>query len=157
MHNFIDEKFWLAIAFLAFVFLLYKYVWPILSKIIADHSNQIAKDLLDAKEMKEKALNLLKESEEQYQKSLEFSKKLIIDAENEAKKLFEDAKMAIEKDVAKKTEALNNRIKNEEEKTIRDIKEKIIKMAFVNVENELKNSENNIVKRAIDDIISLKN
>lgn len=157
MHNFIDEKFWLAIAFLAFVFLLYKYVWPILSKTIADHSNQIAKDLLDAKEMKEKALNLLKESEEQYQKSLEFSKKLIIDAENEAKKLFEDAKMAIEKDVAKKTEALNNRIKNEEEKTIRDIKEKIIKMAFVNVENELKNSENNIVKRAIDDIISLKN
>ncbi len=155
----IDEKFWLAIAFFAFAVLIIKYVWPILSGAIAAQSDQIAKDLNDAKEAKEKAEALLKKTQEQYDNAVETSKKILSDAKDEARKFIEDSKASVEDEISRKVEALNNRIKSEQEKAIRDIKGKIIdatlKSARESLEGAEKENFENVVKKSIGDISKL--
>jgi len=121
-----NEKFWLAIAFLAFTILIIRYVWPMLAKSIDSKSKSIAEEILAAKEMKEKAQKLLSEAEKFYQESLNFSKKLAQDAEVEAQKLAAESKEILEAELKKKTAAALDRIKLEEEHIIREIKLKII-------------------------------
>lgn len=122
----LNEKFWLAIAFLSFVALMVKYVWPLLAKGIDAKSKNIAEEILAAKEMKEKAQKLLNEAEKFYQESLNFSQKLAKDAAVEAQKLAEESKQILENELKKKTSAALERIKLEEERMIREIKLKVI-------------------------------
>lgn len=153
MHNIIDEKFWLAIAFFAFVTLILKYVWPILSQKISEQSKQIAKELLEAQELKEEAKKLLEDSKKQYENSVIASKKLFEDAESEAKKLLEDVKVRAAKDFDKKVAALNERIKTEEEKAIRDLKKEVVSLAFDDIKNNLQNNnQEKSVDNSLDDI-----
>ena len=152
----IDEKFWLAIAFTAFAVLIYRLVWPNMSKAIAGKSEQIAKDLNDAKDAKEKAEALLIQVQEQYEKATQDAEKILIDAKDEAKKFIEDSKGSIEGEIKRKVEALDNRIKGEEDRAIRDIKAKIVTVSLQNVKDSLekvdKDKFENVVKKSVDDI-----
>lgn len=153
-----DEKFWLAIAFLGFMALILKYVMPSMTKGLDEKSKQIAKDLLEAKEMKEKAKAYLESAEAQYKEAIIFSDKLIKDSAIEAQKLLTDANAAASLEISKKMTALDNRIKQEEENAVREIKTKIIALAVQtlhsnlegvkkeNLDNSLKNSLNDISK-----------
>ncbi len=156
MHNIIDEKFWLAIAFLSFVALLIKYVLPLISAKLGESSKQIAAELLAAKEMKEKAQQLLQACEKNYKESLELAQKTIKDSEIEAQRFLSDAKKNIEEEVNKKTESFLSRIKFEEEKAIREMKVQIINMALQNVQSNIqnvdKNRANNLVKKSLEDV-----
>lgn len=125
MINF-DEKFWLAIAFCTFAALIIKFVKPIICKALGDKSQAIAQEILDAKEMKDKAQKLLSEAEKYCSESKQYSEKLLKDAEAEAKKFATESKEQIEAEVAKKTAASITRIKSEEEAAIRKIKNKIV-------------------------------
>ncbi len=122
----LNEKFWLAIAFLSFLALMLKYIWPLLAKAIDSKSKKIAEEILSAKELKEKAEKLLNDAEKFYQESLSFSQKLTKDAEVEAQKLAKESKEILENELRKKTQAALDRIKLEEERTIREIKLRII-------------------------------
>ena len=153
---FIDAKFWLAVAFFAFLLVIYKFAWPILSKMISGKVDQVAKELKEAKEAKEKAENLLKQAEESYEQSLKDSKKIIAQAEQEAKKLIEDSSLAVEDEVNRKIEALNERLKSEEERAVRNIKVKIVNTAMESVKENLSKVDQEklqtVVTKSIDDI-----
>lgn len=132
-----DEKFWLAIAFLAFLSLILKYVWPFLSKSLDETSKKIAQELLAAKTMKEKAEKLLASAEKFYQESLANAEKLRVDAENEAKKLIESAQNELAAEIQKKTDAAISRVKLEEERMIREIKLQIVNSAINEISQNL--------------------
>ena len=155
MH-FVDAKFWLAIAFFTFLLIIYKLAWLFLSKMIAGKADQIAKDLNDAKEAKARAESLLEKAQQSLDKSLENSKQIIAEAEDEAKKLIADSKKAVEDEINRKVGALNERLKAEEEKAVRDIKSKIVAAALQSVKDDLsdidKDKVANVVKKSIDDI-----
>lgn len=125
-----DEKFWLAIAFTAFVILVAKYVWPKISKTLEQKSRSIAEEILAAKDLREKSAKLLAEAEKYHQESLSYSQKLIADAQIEAQKFLADAKKSIEDELNKKTAAAQIRIALEEEKAIRLVKTEIITAAL---------------------------
>src|SRR3989338_8087571 len=96
-----DEKLWLAIAFFSFLALIIKYVWPLIAKALDNKSKQIAEEILQAKEMKQKA-------------------------ELEAQKLIKETEHVLKEELKKKTNAAQDRIKTEQESAIRTIKSKII-------------------------------
>ncbi len=152
----IDEKFWLAVAFTAFAVLIYRLVWPSMSKAVAGKSEQIAKDLNDAKEAKEKAEALLIKVQGQYEEATKNAEKILIDAKDEAKKFIEDSRKSVESEVKRKVEALDTRIKSEEERAVRDIKAKIVTISLQNVKDSLekvdKDKFENVVKKSVDDI-----
>ncbi len=156
MHNIIDEKFWLAIAFLGFVALLIKYVLPMISAKLGEATKNIAKELEEARSMKEKAQKLLEESEKRFEEASKLAEKTIKESAAEAQKFLDEARKNIEIEVNKKTEALLTRIKFEEEKAVREMKVQIITMALGNIQSNLQNSDknraNNLIKKSIDGI-----
>jgi F-type H+-transporting ATPase subunit b len=125
----LNEKFWLAVAFFSFVAFLIKYAGPAIIRTLDGKSKQIAHEILEAKEMKEKAVKLLMEAEKYYQESREYSEKLVRDAELESQKLTDSIKQTTESEVSKKMAATLDRIKTAESSAIREIKNYIVSTA----------------------------
>ncbi len=154
-----DEKFWLAIAFFSFLSLVIKHVAPIIIKQLDSKSKQIAEELLAAKEAKENAKKMFLASEERYQEAIAFADKLLRDSAIEAQKYFEEALKNAEAEIAKKMAAVENRIKNEQENAIREMKIKIIDSALRAVQNNLQNvsktQSDNLIRKAVDDVSKL--
>ena len=133
----LNEKFWLAVAFTAFVLLIIKYVNPKISKALGDKSKLIAEEILAAKEMKEKAIQLLAKAEKYQKESESYSQKLMQDAQEEAIKYAAESKQMVESEIAKKTAAALNRIQVEEASAIREIKSKIVALAIANLSENI--------------------
>jgi F-type H+-transporting ATPase subunit b len=150
---FLEPKFWLAISFFTFVALMIKYALPLIIKMIDDKSKQIAKDIADARNAKEEAENLLAEAKKYSEESKKYCQKLIDDAQNEAAKILADSQKSLEDEINKKTDLAKERIKNEEEKTIREIKSNIIDAAIKNVAKKAANNSEKdaaeLVERAV--------
>lgn len=132
-----NEKFWLAIAFLAFILLVLKFARASILKSLDGKSKAIAEEILAAKEMKEKAIYLLEKSERFQKESEAYAKKLIKDAEDEAAKFTAEAKQMVADEISKKTAASLERIKMEEVIAVREIKTKIVETAIKNMSENI--------------------
>ena len=127
---FLDPRFWLTISFSIFTILLIKYVLPKILAALDNKSKQIADSIEQAKQMKEQAEQLLLAAKKYHEDSLTYCQKLINDAKEEADKLLSDSKKELEEELLKKTNLAKERIKQEEEKTVREIKSNIIAAAI---------------------------
>ena len=149
-----DPKFWLAISFCLFCFLFLKYVLPILIRALDAKSKEIADELFEAKKLKNKAEKLLIEAENYHRESVAFSKKMIDDSKSEVDKFMVDSVKKISEDLDRKMAVVFDRIKQEEQRSIRETKSKIIVAAVKAIENGLpnkvnKNSSESTIKDAI--------
>ena len=109
----IDEKFWLAIAFVLFIIFIYKFLGYKISSMLNEKSQQIARDLLMASQAKEKAEKLLKEAQDYHQQSIEYAKKLQLNTSNELNIIHQNAKINLEQELAKITTASKKRLQEE--------------------------------------------
>jgi F-type H+-transporting ATPase subunit b len=146
-----NEKFWLAIAFLTFVVFIIKLVGPKMLKALDQKSKEIAEEILAARELREKAVKLLAAAETYHQESMIYSQKLISDAELEAKNFLAEAEKNVTEEVTKRTNAAYERIKNEEEKTLREVKSAIVATALKTIEDE---AAKNLDKKNSDYLLS---
>lgn len=121
-----NEKFWLALAFFAFIALIVKLAKKHIMNAIDGKSQQVASEIEAAKAARIKAESALKEATQYLEDSKKYADKLLQDANIEAKKIIQDTESQIEQEVSKKTKAAISRIKMEEEKAIRDFKTDII-------------------------------
>lgn len=133
----LNEKFWLAISFATFILLLIKFVRPQMTKALDDKSKAIAEEILAAKEMKERAVQLLAKAEKYSAESASYAQKLIKDAEAEAEKFSTEARQMLDQEISKKTASSIERIKLEEIGAIRDIKTKIVAAAMENLSENI--------------------
>ena len=138
-----DPKFWLAISFLIFISLLGKYVLPIIIKIIDYKTKKIADDVASAKEMKERAEKLLLEAQKQQSEAIIYSRQLIEDAKNEAVDFIINSKKMIEKELEIKMALAEQRIRQEEENVINEIKTRIIDSAIRSIRDNLIRTNDN--------------
>jgi F-type H+-transporting ATPase subunit b len=132
----LNEKFWLAIAFFSFVTLVIKYFGPKISKILDDKSKSIAQDIISAKEARKKAEELLVLAQEIHQESIANAEKLISQADSESKNLLQNAQELIDQEIARMTLLASQRIKIEEEASIREIKTKILYSALAQLQDK---------------------
>ena len=131
-----DEKFWLAISFLTFLALMAKFIFPIISKALGNKAKLVEDEILEAKKMREEAQNLLNKSKEILEDAKNYSKNLIQDAKDQAEKLIAESEAELKKELDKKTAIAKERIKNEEEKAIREVKSGIIGAAIKLIEEQ---------------------
>ncbi|MDX2083466.1 MAG: hypothetical protein SFV53_05735 [Rickettsiales bacterium] len=153
-----NEKFWLAIAFLAFIAALFKFAKSSIIKSIDDKSKKIAEEILQAHDLKEKAEKLLQTAEKYAAESAVYSKKLMQDAEIEAQRFLDEAKKTANEEINKKTNAAFERIKQEQLQTIRNIKSEILTSALNEIENgvlkNLDQKQNEIVLSQATSVLS---
>ncbi len=131
---FLDPRFWLTVSFTIFFVLVLKFILPKILKALDNKSKQITDDMEQAKKMREKAEELLLAAKKYHEESLTFCQKLLDDAKKEAEQLLIDSKNELAAELAKKTSLAQERIKQEEEKTIREMKTNIIAAAIKTIE-----------------------
>jgi len=132
----INEKFWLAIAFFSFVALVIKYFGPKISEILDNKSKSIAQDIILAKEARKKAEELLAVAQKIHQETIANAEKLITQADIESKNLLHNAQELIDQEIARMTALASQRIKIEEEASIREIKTKILFSALAQLQDK---------------------
>jgi F-type H+-transporting ATPase subunit b len=136
MNLFLDPKFWLSVSFLSFLALLIKLALPF---IIAKIDSRL-KEVLDSVKLAEKSLKeseiLLADAERLYKNAVKSSQNLIQDANKESEALIIRSKKLVQAEIDKKILAVRNRIKKEEEKLIRELKNKIITSAVNVIEDD---------------------
>ena len=150
----IDEKLWLAVAFLSFVAILKKYVWPILAKSIDNKSKEISENLLAAKDLRQKAEQLLKDTEKYQEESIKFAEKVLKDAEIEAQKHIDESEILVKKEIEKRTNASIERIKTEEGSAIRNLKVGIVNSALTelnDIDDINEKSHEKLIDKGIED------
>jgi F0F1-type ATP synthase membrane subunit b/b' len=79
---------------------------------------------------------LLSDAEKLYKNAVISSKNLLSDADKEAQSLIARSQKTVEEEMKKKLIAIQNRVKKEEEKLIRDLKNKIIESAIDTIEKD---------------------
>jgi F0F1-type ATP synthase membrane subunit b/b' len=98
------------------------------------------KEVLDSVKLAEKSLKesdkLLSDAEKLYKNAVISSKNLLSDADKEAQSLIARSQKTVEEEMKKKLIAIQNRVKKEEEKLIRDLKNKIIESAIDTIEKD---------------------
>lgn len=149
-----DEKFWLAISFLTFAVIFKKYAWPVIIKGLDGKSKDIAHQILEAKELKEHAEKLLAEAKELHKEAEKYSTKILQEAEHDAKKLVEESQEALRNEIAKMSAGALQRVKNEEERAIRLIKEEVVTKVVTNLESDFRNIEAEKQKGLLDKAMS---
>jgi F-type H+-transporting ATPase subunit b len=137
-----DPKFWLAVAFFIFVGAAIKYIIPVVIKMIDQKRNQISENLNQANELRLSALKLLEEAEKYYQDSITLSSELIERARKESEIILESSKKVVEAELNTKMNLATQKIKQEEEKAIRQMKSAIVSAAIKTIEDSLFNSDN---------------
>lgn len=152
-----DEKFWLGVAFVTFVAILWKLAGKKIIKIIDENSEQIAHDIELAKQSREKAELALARAEKYLEESKAYSKKLIADAQKEAEDILLKANSSCEDEVKKKMDAKHKRIHTEEQALIREVKREIIRSSIEaiieNIKNDLTQEESqNLISTSIKDL-----
>jgi len=132
-----NEKFWLAIAFLAFTALLFKLVKSLVINALNQKTKDIADEIKKAKEARQKAEELLQKAQQYEEESKTYIEKLLSDANKEADLLAKKAKEEIDLEIAKTTQNSKDRIKMEEEIAIREMKQKIVSETIKNLNENL--------------------
>lgn len=132
-----DEKFWLAASFGFFVGLIAKFVWPKISASLSEKSKKIAEEIIEAKNLKDEAQELISKSKAIYADSKKEAEKMIEMAEFEANKILQEAKKELQKEIKKSNELAISRIKTEEENSIRIVKTQLIDRIIENLSSEL--------------------
>jgi F-type H+-transporting ATPase subunit b len=122
--------FWMIIGFGILFFVLAKYAWPVITKMISEREQFIKKQLAEAelvraemKNLKSEHLQLLAEAKEERDKILNDARKIV-------EKMNEEAKIRREKETDAMIAETREMIKNEKMKALIEIKNEIANLSI---------------------------
>lgn len=117
--------FWMLIGFGILFFLLAKFVWPVITKAIADRENYIQEQLDAAETVKSEMKNLHSEHQQLLVQAKEERDKILADARKIVERMNEEAKIVRDKEYEARMEETHNTIRNEKMRAITEIKNEI--------------------------------
>lgn len=120
-----DESFWVAVATLLFVILVFKPIKRAIIALVDKRIEEISGELDEAKRLKEKAQEILAEAEQKLAKSEKDSSDIIRHAEEEAKQIIIKSKAKLASDIEVRKKLALQKIKNFEDNAVNDIKKSI--------------------------------
>ena len=136
-----NEKFWLALAFLLFLFAFLRYALPHIISALDKQSKKIADEINQVKELKEKAQKLFIEAQEVNKEAHLRVSAVKNDIENEVKKILVETKKGLDEELSRKMAIARDKLALEEKNAIREIRQKIIQAAIDNVATDSQSSE----------------
>ena len=137
----IDATFWVAISFFIFFgVLIYLKVPQKINITITNQINEIKKELDNAEKLKEEAKNLLSDYENNIDKSIKESKKIIDIAKKENEKIIIEKTKKFHQIIEERKKNNEQKIFQMKENALKDIKNISVKISMETVENLIKNS-----------------
>jgi len=132
--------FWMLLSFGVVFFVLAKYGFPIITKMVEDRNAYIEKSLDAAKEANKQLAMIKEESEAILASAREEQVKILKDAENTRNRIINESKEAARAEGQKELEELRKRIKLEKEDAIKDIRSQVATLSVDIAEKVLRNN-----------------
>ena len=137
----IDATFWVAISFFIFFgILIYLKIPQKINITLISQINEIKKELDNAEKLKDEAKNLLSDYENNIDKSIEESKKIIDIAKKENEKIIIEKTKKFHQIIEERKKNNEQKIFQMKESALKDIKNISVKISMETVENLIKNS-----------------
>ena len=133
-----NTNFVVLIAFIAFILLmLYLKVPSKIFGLLDDRSHSIENEINNANIILEESKTMLADLEREHKINIEKAKKIVIEAEAEAKNIVSAAKKEVRLDIERKVKLAEEQIKATEVSVIKSIKDKAIDQSILIAETEL--------------------
>lgn len=153
-----DPAFWVFVGFVLFVGLvLYLKVPGKIAGLLDERSAKIAADLDDAKRLREDALKLLADYQAKQQNALKEAEAIVIQAEDEAKRLVAGAEAELKAAIARRQTMAEAKIAQAEAEALRQVRIAAVDLAVAAAEQVLRNElagprATEVVDQAIGDV-----
>jgi F-type H+-transporting ATPase subunit b len=121
-----DEKAWVALSFFIFIIAIYKPLSKLINANLDARSEQIKRDLQEAKELKEQAQNLLESFRKKHAKAEKEIEELIAATEHQSKIMLEDAQKNLDIILKNRKQQFLKKIANNENSAIKELSKKTI-------------------------------
>lgn len=135
--------FWMLLAFGIVFFILAKYGFPIITKMVEDRNAYIEKSLDAAKEANKQLADIKEESEAILASARAEQVKILKDAENAGNRLINEAREAARLEGLKELEELRKQMKLEKEDAIKDIRRQVATLSVDIAEKVIRNNLGN--------------
>jgi len=150
-----DPTLWLAISFLIFLGFFIKLILPKIIAALQYRSDEIAKKFNELADLKTQAEQSLFESKLICDNLDEEANNIINNAHNEAKKIISQAKFRIEKDINYKIKLAEQKINQEKDRVIKNVKMSIISLAIEEIKKDFEKDKQKNKKLGEDAILHI--
>jgi F-type H+-transporting ATPase subunit b len=150
--------FWMLIGFGILFFILYKFAWPVITKMIAEREKFIQQQLSEAEQVRQEMKNLKSEHHQLLIEAKDERDKILADARKMVEKMNDDAKLRREKETDAMMAETRSIIENEKMKALTEIKNEIANLSIDVAEKilreELKDSsrQEDIIHKWMEDL-----
>lgn len=128
MH-FFDETFFVGLAVIIFVGLIYKPIKRVLVRFLDERTIRIKRDLDEALRLKEEAQELLASYQRKQKEAAEEAVKIISFAEEEVKRMTEEAEEKLEEALNKRIELTMQKLANYENAVLQEVRNNSVDIA----------------------------
>lgn len=125
-----DPEFWVAIAFVLFVFAVFKPVGKVLVNALDSHSTKIQQDLEKAQILVAEAQEMLLSYQKRQSQIAEEAQKILDNAESEARRITFEASEKLEESLNKKVQIAMQKISTYENSVAQQIRMNSIEMSM---------------------------
>ena len=151
--------FWMSLAFLIILGVLYKFVFPILIKSVEDRKNYIDESLKSAREANEKLANIKVESEKLLKEAREQQAEIIQSAMATRDDIIKKARSEAQVEGAKLISEAKKQIEAEKEIALRDIRGQVAELSLQVAEKVVRRQIENdteqekFIQRLLDEVV----
>lgn len=154
-HLFQDATFWVAISFVIFAFVAYKYGRESVLLNLDHYINQVKERIGHAEELRAKAVAMVAEYEARHAGAVAEAKSIVEEAAKQADMLIAQGKADLEARMATRQKQLDAELKQMEEQAIAELRAHMAKLvedaARAQLQSQLQNADtqNTLVERSI--------
>ncbi|WP_018463268.1 F0F1 ATP synthase subunit B [Segatella paludivivens] len=155
--------FWMSLTFLVVLFILWKFGFPVIVKMVSERKAFIDDSLRKAHEANEKLANIQKESESILQEAREKQASILKEAANTRDAIVEKAQDKAREEGARLISDAKIEIDNEKQAAISDIRKQVATLSVEIAEKILRENLGNdkaqmdLIDRMLDDVSSAEN
>lgn len=124
-----DPAFFVAVAFVIFVAIAAKYIWPLIGRSLDDRSNKIRDQLEQAARLREEAQALLKQYEKQQKQMLKEAAEIVENAKKDAKAIRDTAAKDLKASLGRRAAQAEENIARAEQQAVTDMRTHLIEVA----------------------------
>ncbi|MCB2082054.1 MAG: F0F1 ATP synthase subunit B [Hyphomicrobiales bacterium] len=125
-----DQTFWVGVAFIIFVALIYKPVGRLIGKGLDVYARRIRKELDEALKLKEKAQEVLASYEREHRNASKEIEKILAYAREEAERITISEKQKLEEAIKKRTEMALQKIAQAEASVLKELQDNAADMTI---------------------------
>jgi F-type H+-transporting ATPase subunit b len=131
---------WMLIGFGILFFILYKFAWPVIIKMITEREQFIQQQLTEADRVRQEMKNLKSEHQQLLIEAKDERDKILLDARKMVERMHDEAKLRRDKETDVLMAETRTAIENEKKRAIVEIKNEIANLS-IEVAEKILNSE----------------